>query len=142
VKVGLALTAHRTVTMFIRYAHTEDDPVRAAADAVAFQRQALIGGAVTTADTTSAPAPIIEPETATGAGAEADEPLGFEDGNYRSRTKLGDYRPFRHRRGPNRTLPLLLRPASSKKIGPKGDNSSSWPCHDVTSSDLPQSAMA
>ncbi|MDP1963678.1 MAG: site-specific integrase [Reyranella sp.] len=40
VKVGMALTAHRTVTMFMRYVHTEDDPVRAAADAVAFRRQA------------------------------------------------------------------------------------------------------
>jgi integrase len=31
VKVGMALTAHKTVTMFMRYVHTEDDPVRAAA---------------------------------------------------------------------------------------------------------------
>jgi len=29
----------------------------------------------------------------------------FEDGNYRSQTKLGNYRPFRHRRGPNRAVP-------------------------------------
>jgi hypothetical protein len=35
-----------------------------------------------------------------------EKPLGFEDGNYRSRTKLGSYRPFRHRRGPNRPVPL------------------------------------
>jgi len=26
VKVGMALTAHKTVTMFMRYVHTEDDP--------------------------------------------------------------------------------------------------------------------
>ncbi|MGL4576660.1 MAG: tyrosine-type recombinase/integrase, partial [Burkholderiaceae bacterium] len=31
VKVGMALTAHKTVTMFMRYVHAEDDPVRAAA---------------------------------------------------------------------------------------------------------------
>ena len=54
VKVGMALTAHKTVTMFMRYVHTEDDPVRAAADAVAFRRQGLIGGTLAAADTKSA----------------------------------------------------------------------------------------
>ena len=63
VKVGMALTAHKTVTMFMRYVHTEDDPVRAAADAVASRRQGLIGGAVAVAATESAAAPTIAPET-------------------------------------------------------------------------------
>lgn len=40
VKVGMALTAHKTVTMFMRYVHAEDDPIREAADTVA----ALGGG--------------------------------------------------------------------------------------------------
>ena len=31
---------------------------------------------------------------------------GFEDGNYRSRTKLGNYRAFRHRGGANRAVPI------------------------------------
>lgn len=31
VKVGMVLTAHKTVSMFMSYVHTEDDPVRAAA---------------------------------------------------------------------------------------------------------------
>ncbi len=105
VKVGMALTAHRTVTMFMRYVHTEDDPVRAAADAVAFRRQGLIGGAAAATSMKSAPAPIIAPETAEELTAEADKPLGFDDGNYRSRTRLGNYRPFRHRGGPNRAVP-------------------------------------
>ena len=105
VKVGMALTAHKTVTMFMRYVHTEDDLVRAAADVVAFRRQGLIGGAVAAAATMSAPAPIIAPETVAESTAEADKPLGFDDGNYRSRTKLGNYRPFRHRCGPNRAVP-------------------------------------
>ena len=39
----MALTAHKTVTMFMRYVHAEDDPVRAAADTVARRRQMLIG---------------------------------------------------------------------------------------------------
>ena len=62
-KVGMALTAHKTVTMFMRYVHTEDDPVRAAADAVAFRRQNLIGGAVAVAATKSAAVPTIAPKT-------------------------------------------------------------------------------
>ena len=42
----------------------------------------------------------IEPVlTATG------KPLGYEDGQYDSRTKLGNYRPFRHRSGDNRAVP-------------------------------------
>ena len=32
IKVGMALTAHKTVTQFMTYVHTEDDPVRAAAE--------------------------------------------------------------------------------------------------------------
>jgi integrase len=105
VKVGMALTAHKTATMFMRYVHTEDDPVRAAADAVAVRRQGLIGGTVATAATKSVPAPIVAPETAAELTAEADKPLGFDDGNYRSRTRLGNYRPFRHRGGLNRAVP-------------------------------------
>lgn len=91
--------------MFMRYVHTEDDPVRAAADAVAFRRQGLIGGAAAATPATSAPAPIIAPETVAESTAEGGKPLGFDDGNYRSRTKLGNYRPFRHRGGPNRAVP-------------------------------------
>lgn len=95
----MALTAHKTVTMFMRYVHTKDDPVRAATDAVAVRRQGLIGG------TTSTRAPIIAPETAAELTAEADKQLGFEDGNYWSQTKLGNHRPFRHRRAPNGAVP-------------------------------------
>lgn len=43
VKVGMALTAHRTVAMFMRYVHTEDDPVRKAAEVVANRRQSIAG---------------------------------------------------------------------------------------------------
>lgn len=32
VKVGMVPTAHKTVTMFMTYIHTEDDPVRQAAE--------------------------------------------------------------------------------------------------------------
>lgn len=43
VKVGMALTAHKTVAMFMRYVHTEDDPVRKAAELVANRRQVITG---------------------------------------------------------------------------------------------------
>ena len=43
VKVGMALTAHKTVAMFMHYVHTEDKPVRDAAELVASRRQAITG---------------------------------------------------------------------------------------------------
>ena len=72
----MALTAHKTVTMFMCYVHTEDDPMRAAADAVAFRRQVLIDGAVAAAAMKSAPAPTA-PETVAESTAQGDKPLGF-----------------------------------------------------------------
>jgi integrase len=42
VKVGMQLTAHKTVTQFMRYVHTEDDPVRAAAETVASRRRLVL----------------------------------------------------------------------------------------------------
>ena len=35
------VTAHKTVAMFMRYVHTEDDPVRQAAELVATRRQTI-----------------------------------------------------------------------------------------------------
>ncbi len=43
VKVGMALTAHKTVAMFMRYVHTEDKPVREAAELVANRRKTITG---------------------------------------------------------------------------------------------------
>ncbi|RAZ63024.1 site-specific integrase [Enterobacter cloacae] len=43
VKVGMALTAHKTVVMFMRYVHTEDKPVREAAELVANWRKTITG---------------------------------------------------------------------------------------------------
>jgi integrase len=100
VKVGMALTAHKTVTMFMRYVHTEDDPVRAAAEAVAQRRKSLI--AHTRQTLTPPPAPVFEPpstapqvKVATPNLQPTDKPLGFEDGKYASRTRLGNYRQRR-----------------------------------------------
>ncbi|MBG7615598.1 tyrosine-type recombinase/integrase [Brevundimonas sp. BAL450] len=38
-KIGMALTAHKTVAMFMRYVHPEDEAIRAAADQVADLRR-------------------------------------------------------------------------------------------------------
>lgn len=43
VKIGMALTAHKTVAMFMRYVHTEDDPVRQAVELVANRRKTITG---------------------------------------------------------------------------------------------------
>lgn len=42
IKVGMQLTAHKTVAQFMQYVHTEDDAVRAAAEKVAQLRQAAL----------------------------------------------------------------------------------------------------
>ncbi len=42
-KVGMALTGHKTVAMFMHYVHTEDKPVRDAAELATSRRQAITG---------------------------------------------------------------------------------------------------
>ena len=42
-KVGMKLTGHKTVAMFMHYVHTEDKPVRDAAELVANRRLAITG---------------------------------------------------------------------------------------------------
>lgn len=42
VKSGMALTAHKTVVMFMRYVHTKDKPVREAAELVANRRKSVV----------------------------------------------------------------------------------------------------
>lgn len=46
VKVGMSLTAQKPVAMFMRYIHTEGDPMRQAAGLVGTRRTAGGGGAV------------------------------------------------------------------------------------------------
>ncbi|EEE05489.1 tyrosine-type recombinase/integrase [Burkholderia multivorans] len=43
IKVGMELTQHKTVAQFMHYVHTEDKPVRDAAELVASRRKALTG---------------------------------------------------------------------------------------------------
>lgn len=132
-KVGMVLTAHKTVTMFMRYVHTEDDPIRFAAEAVAERRKSVIAGRRPPAQTAAPPPassplpPVLQdaepppvPETSESAG---EKPLGYDDGQYTSRTRVGNYRPFRHRAGANRALPPGTKRSgkSSKLAGEAND---------------------
>ena len=102
VKVGMQLTAHKTVTQFMRYVHTEDDSVRAAAETVASRRRVVLSGQ----RTTSQPADNVTTAQPTDPlKAPVAKPAGFDNGRYSSNTKLGNYRPFRHRSGADRAAP-------------------------------------
>lgn len=121
VKIGMALTAHKTVTMFMRYVHTEDGPLRAAAEAVARRRQSLVWGAAVAPAPVPAPAPEPVSVAPTVGVAQpvlglSGKPLGFEDGQYTSRTRLGNYRPFRHRSGENRAIPPGSKRAETAEV--------------------------
>lgn len=125
VKVGMALTAHKTVTMFMRYVHTEDDPVRAAAEAVTQRRLSLIGGGKVATPAPVDPQeepPTVAPVVATSPAPSGEDgkPFGFEDGKYTSRTRLGNYRPFRHRTGKNRNVPPGSKHADTREAGHAG----------------------
>jgi integrase len=78
VKVGMALTAHKTVTMFMRYIHTEDDPVRAAAELVANRRKAIVKSHLI------APNDTPEPITGTSGAIPAYQPSRFRKGKNRA----------------------------------------------------------
>ena len=76
----MALTAHKTVTMFMRYVHTEDDPVRAAAELVANRRKAVV-------------------ESRPIAPNDVPEPVADKSGGTPA------YQAFRHHKGKNRPTP-------------------------------------
>lgn len=112
-KVGMALTAHKTVTMFMRYVHAEDDPIRAAADVVSAHRRSVVSGTAVVqpppdVHAPAAPAPALE------APAPADVPQGLEERSSNVRTGLRNYRPFRKRSGPNRSAPPNTKSASEE----------------------------
>jgi len=104
VKVGMQLTAHKTVTQFMRYVHTEDDAVRAAAETVASRRRVVCSGQRATSQPADSMAATAQPTNL--LKATAVKPAGFDNGRYsNSNTKLGNYRPFRYRSGANRAAP-------------------------------------
>lgn len=100
IKVGMALTAHKTVTMFMRYVHTEDDPIRAAAETVVARRLRVVSGE-TVSDQTPAPAAPV----AASPAARKARPA--------TKTALGAYRPYRGRKDETRAAPPKSTPRSS-----------------------------
>ena len=114
VKVGMALTAHKTVTMFMRYVHTEDDPIRVAAETVAARRRSVARGA-----------PDPEPAPGEIAVLPAGSPITIAPNRTDSpraaarpeptKTAMGNYRPYRGRRDESR--PARPRPS------PRADSS-------------------
>ncbi len=105
VKVGMALTAHKTVAMFMRYVHTEDDPMKAAADVVANRRKAIVEQLQSRQ--------LEQGKCGHAHEHEVGSPVVGEDGRYQSRVAVGAYRPFRHRNGKNRATPPGSKSASS-----------------------------
>lgn len=115
-KVGMALTAHKTVTMFMRYVHNEDDPIRAAAETVAQRRQTLIEAVTPQISSPGSKAAGPSPTPlANLSEVTISKPSILDDGQYTSRAKLGNYQPFRHRAGENRAFPPGTKRASGTR---------------------------
>ena len=104
VKVGMALTAHKTVTMFMRYVHTEDDPIRQAAETVASRRRIVVQGAVPTGEGCPDEKSPEKPAVAAAAAAPRAAKAIVDRGS--ASTGHGNYRPYRNRKGENRPAPL------------------------------------
>jgi hypothetical protein len=100
----MQLTAHKTVTQFMRYVDTEDDSVRAAAETVAARRRASRFPASDPLSNPQNSATMTEQPT-NSLDMPLAIPAGFDDGPYGSNVKLRNYRPFRCRSGANRTVP-------------------------------------
>ena len=106
VKVGMALTAHKTVTMFMRYVHTEDDPIRQAAETVASRRRTVVQGAGSMVETNSGGKPADD--RASAAAASAPRAAKAIVDRRSASTGLGNYRPYRNRKGESRPAPPKL----------------------------------
>jgi len=102
-KVGMALTAHKTATMFMRYVHTEDEPIREAAETVASRRRKIVQGVASAADVDLLQRPPIEPARA--AAAAAPRAIKTMVDSRSASIGVGNYRPYRNRNGENRPAP-------------------------------------
>lgn len=91
IKVGMQLTAHKTVTQFMQYVHTEDDPVRAAAETVATRHRLMLT--------------YQNDKSRCATAAVSSNPAMNQHPAATPSTALADYRPFRARAGSNRAAP-------------------------------------
>ena len=104
VKVGMALTAHKTVTMFMRYVHTEDDPIRAAAETVAARRKSVVTGTPDAEQTAGEVADVSAVKPIEIAPSRPAVPLAPGRPGA-TKTGMGNYRPYRGRRDESRSAP-------------------------------------
>lgn len=96
INVGMKLTAHKTVAMFMRYVHTEDKFVRAAAETIALRRKKAIEGNVDAESAFLASSAVVAGASVSGQeSADVDQP----------QIEPKHYRPFHHRNGENREVP-------------------------------------
>ena len=102
-KVGMALTAHKTATMFMRYVHTEDEPIREAAEIVASRRRTIVQGAASAVNVDLLQQPLTDPATA--ATAAAPRAIKTIVDSRSSSIGVGNYRPYRNGKGENRPAP-------------------------------------
>jgi len=102
-KVGMALTAHKTATMFMRYVHTEDEPIREAAETVASRRRKIVQGLASAADVDLLQRPPTD--SATAAAAAAPRAIKTIVDSRSASIGVGNYRPYRNRKGENRPAP-------------------------------------
>jgi len=104
------------VTMFMRYVHNEDDPIRAAAETVAQRRQTLIEAVSPQISSAGSEAVGLSPTPLASLSEVtiSKRPI-LDDGQNTSCAKLGNYRPFRHRAGENRAIPPGTKRASGTR---------------------------
>ena len=100
----MALTAHKTVTMFMRYVHTEDDPIRAAAETVAARRRTVVAGKHATEAPSEQVADLSAVTPITIAPSRAAAPRAPARPGP-TKTAMGNYRPYRGRRDESRSAP-------------------------------------
>lgn len=108
----MALTAHKTVTMFMRYVHTEDDRIREAAETVALRRRIVVQGAGSTAGGDLAEKMLEDPAAA--AATAAPRAVRAIVDRRSASAGLGNYRPYRNRKGENRPSPPKAAPRASQ----------------------------
>lgn len=102
-KVGMALTAHKTATMFMRYVHTEDEPIREAAETVASRRRKIVQGTASAADVDLLQRPPTDPATAAAAAAPRANKTIVDSRS--ASIGVGNYRPYRNRKDESRPAP-------------------------------------
>lgn len=87
----------------MRYVHTEDDPIREAAETVASRRREIVQGAASAADADLLQRPPTDPATAAAAAAPRAIKTIVESRS--ASIGVGNYRPYRNRKGENRPAP-------------------------------------